>query len=99
MKLEPEANCPLDGFKPCRKLGCAWFTQMRGVNPQTGQEVDNWGCAIAWMPLLLVENSNQQRQTAASVDSMRNEIVQRMDTPEPMLFSDPPALSLPRGNV
>jgi hypothetical protein len=50
---------------------CLWLVNIRGLNPQTGQEVDQVGCAVSWIPLLLVENSQQQRQTAASVDSLR----------------------------
>jgi hypothetical protein len=75
MKLEVKSNCPLDDFKPCRQLECAWFMQVRGKNPQTGQEVDEYGCAIAWLPMLTIENSQQQRQTGAAVESFRNEMV------------------------
>jgi hypothetical protein len=75
MKIESKANCPLDGFKPCKELECAWFTQLRGNNPNTGEPVDEWGCAIAWIPVLLIENSQQQRQTGAAVESFRNEMV------------------------
>jgi hypothetical protein len=75
MKIESKANCPLDGFNPCRQTDCAWFTQLRGNNPQTGKEIDEWGCAIAWIPVLLIENSQQQRQTGAAVESFRNEMV------------------------
>jgi len=75
MKIEPKNHCPLDGFQPCRKLDCAWFTQLRGKDPQSEQEIDEWGCAIAWLPLMLVENAQQQRQTAAAVESFRNEMV------------------------
>ena len=75
MKLESKNNCPLDGFKPCRQTDCAWFIQLRGHNPNTGKEVDEWGCSIAWMPMLMVENSQQQRQTGAAVESFRNEMV------------------------
>lgn len=75
MKLEPKQNCPLDKFKPCRQLDCAWYIQLRGTNPNTGQEVDDWGCAMAWMPVLTIENSQQQRQTGAAVESFRNEVV------------------------
>jgi hypothetical protein len=46
------------------------------MSPQSGQEVDQENCAIAWLPLLLVENSQQQRQTAAAVESFRNEMVE-----------------------
>lgn len=76
MKIEAKANCPLDGFKPCRQLDCAWFMKVRGTNPNTGQEVDEWGCSIAWLPILLIDNSQQQRQTGAAVESFRNDMVQ-----------------------
>ena len=74
MKFEPGNFCPLIG-KDCIKLECSWFTQVRGTNPQTGKEVDEWGCAITWMPMLLIENSQMQRQTGAAVESARNESV------------------------
>jgi hypothetical protein len=75
MQLEVKSNCPLDGFKPCRQLECAWFTKLQGTNPQNGQAIDEFGCAIAWMPVLIIENSQQQRQTGAAVESFRNEMV------------------------
>jgi capsule polysaccharide export protein KpsE/RkpR len=49
--------------------------QIRGTNPNTGEPVDEWGCAVTWMPMLLIENSQQQRQTGAAVESFRNETV------------------------
>lgn len=75
MKFEPKANCPLDKFKPCRQTDCAWFTEIRGNNPNTGAEIGEWGCAIAWLPVLMIENSQQQRQTGAAVESFRNDMV------------------------
>ena len=74
MKLEQGKYCPLIQ-KDCIGLQCSWFTEIRGVNPNTGQDVDEWGCAITWMPMLLIENSQQQRQTGAAVESFRNEVV------------------------
>ena len=74
MKLEREHWCPLIG-EECMKLKCEWFTQIRGKNPQTGEDVDEWGCAVTWLPMLLIENSQQQRETSASVQSARNESV------------------------
>jgi hypothetical protein len=41
----------------------------------SGSQVDSYECAIAWMPMLLIENSGQQRQTGAAVESFRNEMV------------------------
>ena len=74
MKLEQGKYCPLIK-KDCIGLQCSWFTQIRGMNPNTGEPVDEWGCAITWMPMLLIENSQQQRSTGAAVESFRNEVV------------------------
>jgi len=74
MELEREHWCPLIG-EECMKLKCEWFTQMRGTNPQTGEDIDEWGCAVTWLPMLLIENSQQQRQTGAAVESFRNETI------------------------
>lgn len=73
-KTEPGTFCPLVK-KQCIKHECSWFMLVRGKNPQTGEDVDNWGCAISWLPVLMVENSQQQRQTGAAVESFRNEMV------------------------
>ena len=75
MKIESKTNCPLNSFNPCKELECAWFMKLRGSNPNTGQEVDEWGCTMAWLPILLIENSQQQRQTGSAVESFRNEMV------------------------
>lgn len=74
MKLEPGKYCPLIK-KDCIGLQCSWFMLVRGKHPQTGQDVDEWGCAMTWLPVLLIENSQQQRQTGAAVESFRNEVV------------------------
>ena len=87
MKLEPKANCPLDGFNPCRQLECAWFMKVRGTNPNTGEEVDDYGCSMAWLPVLLIENSQQQRQTGAAVESFRNEMVKANTTSQQVLLA------------
>jgi hypothetical protein len=86
MKIEPKNGCPLDSFNPCRQLDCAWFIQVRGTNPNTGQEVDEWACSMAWMPMLMVENSQQQRHTSAAVESFRNEMVKANETGHQVLL-------------
>ena len=77
MKLEQGKFCPLIG-KDCIGLQCSWFTQIRGTHPQTGEEIDEWNCAVNWIPTLLIENSQQQRQTGAAVESLRNETLNRL---------------------
>ena len=69
-----EKLCPMLK-KPCIQQDCMWFVQIRGAHPQTGDPVDEWDCAIIWQPLLLIENSSQQRATGAAVESFRNEMV------------------------
>lgn len=75
MPLEIKDNCPLNNFEPCKKFDCAWFCQMRGTSPNSGKEVDDYACAVAWLPLLLVENAAQTRQIGAAIESFRNEMV------------------------
>lgn len=54
---------------------CPWWQNVRGKDPQSEEIVDHWGCAIAWLPFLLTENSQMQRQIGAAVESTRNEAV------------------------
>ena len=80
MKIEPKANCPLNNFEPCKQLECAWFLKINGKHPQSNEELEEWGCAIAWLPIMMIENSQQQRQTGAAVESFRNEMVKAQET-------------------
>ena len=75
MQIKQGNFCPLLQ-KECIGLQCAWITQVRGTNPNTSEEVDEWDCAVKWMPMLLIENSQQQRQTGAAVESFRNNTVE-----------------------
>lgn len=73
------AKCPYRFGLPkkdqeCIKNDCEMYTHLTGMNPQTGQPMDSFRCAISFIPILLVENSQQQRQTAASVDKVANQI-------------------------
>ena len=56
-------------------------------------EVDEWVCSLASLPMLLIENAQQTRQAGAATESMRNEIVKRMDGVTP-LFPEPPQQKL-----
>ena len=87
MKIESKPNCPLNGFEPCKQLDCAWFLKIRGSNPNTGEEVDEWGCSMAWLPVLMIENSQQQRQTGAAVESFRNEMVKANQVSQQVLIA------------
>ncbi len=66
--------CPLLK-KACIEHQCRWFIQIQGSNPQTGVTVSEWACAIEFIPLLIIEGSQQTRGVAASIESARNESV------------------------
>jgi len=86
MQIKPGNYCPLIK-KKCIENKCAWFTQVRGLNPNTGQEIDEWGCAVAWMPIMAIEISQKENQTGAAVESFRNEVV-RANYENRQLYSD-----------
>jgi hypothetical protein len=86
MKIEPGIFCPLIKAD-CKGIQCSWFTQVRGTNPNTGKEVDEWGCAVTWLPMLMIENSQQQRQTGAAVESFRNEMIKAQQASTQVLMA------------
>ena len=66
--------CPLIQ-KGCKGHKCAWYTCIQGVHPQTGETINDWKCAVAWMPMMAVEIASKENQTGAAVESFRNEVV------------------------
>lgn len=80
MLPDPKIKCPATGFaRTCRDIladcDCPKFVRITGLDPNTGQSVDRAGCVDAFLPMLLIENSQQQRQTAAAIESFRNEVI------------------------
>lgn len=69
-----EPICPLIKAE-CSGHACTFYTHIVGLNPQTGKEVDQFDCAIKWLPMLLVEVSSKTRQNSASLDKLREEAV------------------------
>ena len=87
---DKDIGCHRTGFeKSCRDMvvnhNCRLWCRISGHNPNTGEQIDKYDCSDALMPLLTIENSQQQRQTGAAVESFRNEMVaqntQRLDAP------------------
>jgi hypothetical protein len=44
--------CPLIK-KDCVGITCAWYTRVQGVDTNTGNQVDNYECAISWLDRFL----------------------------------------------
>lgn len=88
MKIEAGNHCPFVGGD-CIGIKCRMMVNLRGTNPNTGEPVDEWDCTLRWMPVLMVENSQQQRQTAAAVESFRNEMVRANEVNTRLLLDTP----------
>jgi hypothetical protein len=69
-----DKHCPL--YKEaCHEHTCRWYIQLMGSHPQTGVALTEWGCAVEWLPILMIEQSKEVRQSAAAIESFRNESV------------------------
>jgi len=66
---------------PCIKRACVHYQKLRGHHPQTGKPIDEWMCTDLWQNILLIEATQMSKQTGAAVESMRNEVIDRMDNP------------------
>lgn len=76
--MSKEPLCPLIR-KTCIESKCRFWVHITGANPQTGAAMDHFDCAMAWLPVLLVENSRRTTGVSAAVESLRNEVTQRQD--------------------
>lgn len=83
MATEKKILCPLMQ-RPCIEDGeiingelcaCKFWIKISGMHPQTGAVLDHFDCAHAWMPVLLIDNTQRQRETAGVMESFRNEVV------------------------
>lgn len=72
--------CPLWRDRMSKRCHtCPMWTQIRGRNPMTGEDTDQWMCAVSSLPMLLVENAQQGRSATAAMESFRNEVVRRSE--------------------
>jgi len=86
--FDPDGKCPLLN-KKCIKHQCLWYNMLQGKHPQTGLDVQEWGCSIAWLPLLLVENSAKMTGVQAATESFRNEMVKGQNVMNNILATNP----------
>jgi len=80
-RAAPGLICPFRGkdtSKVCHT--CPLWTQVRGSDPQTGREIEDWRCAMAWLPTLVLDGSQQTRQAAGSADKTATEVAKFHNT-------------------
>ena len=83
MQIKAGTFCPLVNGE-WKKLECVWLTQIAGSHPQTGEQFDEWGCAVAWMPLLTIENIKKTNEAGAAIESFRNATVETLSPVVPV---------------
>lgn len=54
---------------------CPWWMQVRGIDRNTGAEIDRWMCAIAATVKMTHEAASNSRESGAAVDSLRNDLL------------------------
>lgn len=87
MAKDAKILCPLIGgeciedgsIKDGELVACRFWINVQGTSPQTGEVVNHYDCSMAWMPVLMIENSKVNRETGAAVESFRNEMVKTND--------------------
>ena len=81
--IETKISCPLgskcEEIKDNVLMPCAWFTKLVGKDPQSEKEIDEWRCAIAWLPIMQVEIAQTNRGQTDAICSMRDETIKRQD--------------------
>lgn len=97
MLPDEKIGCHHTGFaKKCRALvssgKCGRWIQVVGTNPNTGESVNRYDCVDNWIPILLIENSQQTRQAGAAIESFRNEMVKLNEIGMALPPGDAPAL-------
>jgi hypothetical protein len=77
--MEVTITCPLgskcEEIKENKMHRCAWYTNVKGKDPQSEEVIDRWECAIAFMPMLQVEMSQTNRGQTSALCSFRDEMV------------------------
>lgn len=66
-------KCPIVK-EECWEHACEFYTHLLGQNPQTGAQEDQWGCAVNFLPILLIENAQMTRHSTASADKIASEV-------------------------
>ena len=72
-----EACLPLTGEWGLGPWPAGVPVQVHGMDTNTGRETATWGCAIAWMPTLMINVANESRKGVAATESFRNEMAKQ----------------------
>jgi len=81
--MKTVVTCPLGS--ECERIvddhieRCAWYVKLAGHDPQSGKEIDDSRCAMAWQPILMIEGNGASHKVGAAIHSLRNETIKRQE--------------------
>lgn len=73
-RARPGRTCPLtqkDASECCHN--CMWWTKVTGKHPQNEELVNHYHCAIAWMPMLQVDQGVKVMRMEETAQRARSE--------------------------
>jgi len=73
------AGMQMTCFDGVTKHRCRLWKLIQGQHPQTGEVISKWDCLDAMGDLFAIDTIRKVEGTQAATESMRNEIVSRMD--------------------
>lgn len=75
--MEVHVSCPLgakcEEIKDNKIHRCAWYQKLVGTDAQ-GNDRDEHACAMAWMPILMVEQVRGLSGVQSATEAHRNEM-------------------------
>lgn len=81
--METKITCPLGSECETAKDGfierCAWLVDVDGISSNNGEKVKESKCAMAWMPILQIEQTAKSIGINDAVCSLREETIKRQD--------------------
>lgn len=79
--METRFICPLGAKCEEARDGavhrCGWYTKVVGKDPQSESSFDEWRCAMAWLPVLLVNVAATNQGQTQAICSFRDEMIDR----------------------
>ena len=88
--MEIKIICPLgsecEEIKDNTLHRCRWYANIKGKHPQSEEVIDQWDCAMVWLPILLIENAQTNRGQTQALESFRNEMAKGQQDLNLILF-------------
>lgn len=80
METKIKITCPLGHECETPHEGyierCAWYMEVEGKHPFTGEDVKEWGCALVWNAIISGQVAQTNRGITSVIGDVRNVMVE-----------------------